>query len=90
MHSKLTDRPAGKHEAVFSRTQVHTGITLLLACHRLFMSCARALYAVGIQNPREGRKNAFTDKKMQLLYADSVKGSKNSTTKCLKFMVLMK
>lgn len=36
------------------------------------------------------KKNAFADKRMHLLYVDSVKGSKDSKAKCLLSMVLQK
>lgn len=51
---------------------------------------AKAVYQVYFQKSQGRKENAFADKKMQLLYVDSVKSSKNSKAKCLKFMVLTK
>jgi len=62
----------------------------LLACHRLFMSCGKSSISRIFPKSQGRKKNGFADKRMQLLYVDSVKSSNNGKAKCLKFVVLKK
>lgn len=74
---------------VFQNTSTHRNYPLTCLSQVIYVLCKSTISCMDPKS--QGRKkNAFTDKKMQLLHVDSVKGSKNSTTKCLKFMVLKK